>query len=479
MANIELTEQEAAKLFLMQENGYEIDKDKIAELLSISKEALEAFEKEYSSKVLNSEYVSENFFDVNSRQASAAIHKSIETSVPELESLKSRIVNELIAKSFSWKFDGSKIIENNTIKPTIDNPVTLEEVNALPKELRPQLTGNLMKVDIGGPTYLVLLDMYRQYLEEKDPMKKRYYYFKFRQGLDILDIDEITHKIISTNKTSMGHWLPEIVRASLSTGTLMIPKTIIVKIPTTMLQLTRCEYTDLTPTTFEIVNDFCRQTFELDESLEYFIKTGTYSSKFDFRNAYVHEAKEVREIGEYLLFVHNQALQMASPLTKPCIYGVSTTDEWVVREFIKDKENNPCIYKGLPLHTEYRVFADFDTKEIIGISPYWEPNTMKNRFGNSNDSNSPHNKHDYIIYKMHEPILMKRYFENKDKVLKHVQELINKTEGLTGQWSIDVMQNGEDFWIIDMAIAENSALYDCVPKVLRKPQPENWIPILK
>ena len=26
------------------------------------------------------------------------------------------------------------------------------------------------------------------------------------------------------------------------------------------------------------------------------------------------------------------------PLTFPCIYGVSTTNEWVVREFIKDKE---------------------------------------------------------------------------------------------------------------------------------------------
>lgn len=478
MGNIELTEQEASKLLLMQEQGSEIDKDEIAKLLSTRPEALEAFEKAYASQVLDSEYVSENFFEVNSRRA-AANQKPIEMNAPELDDIKSRIVGELIAKSFSWKFDGNKIIENNTIKPPIDNPVTLEEVNALPEQLRPQLTGSLMKVDIGGPTYLVILDMYRQYLEEEDPMKKRFYYFKFRQGLDILDVDEITHRIISTNRTSMGHWLPEITRASLATGTLMIPRTTIVKIPTTMLQLTRCEYTDLTPTTLAIVNDFCRQAFELDESLEYFIKTGTYSSKFDFRNAYVHEAKEVREIGEYLLFIHNQALQMASPLTKPCIYGVSTTDEWVVREFIKDKENNPCIYKGLPLHTEYRVFADFDTKEIIGVSPYWEPETMKKRFGNSSDSNSPHNQHDYIIYKMHEPVLMKRYFNNKDKVLKYVQELINKTEGLSGQWSIDIMQNGEEFWLIDMAIAENSAFYDCVPKKLRKPQPENWIPILK
>lgn len=57
---------------------------------------------------------------------------------------------------------------------------------------------------------------------------------------------------------------------------------------------------------------------------------------------------------------------MASPLSQPSIYGVSTTNEWVVREFIPDKEGNPCIYKGLPLHTEYRVFVDCDTDEVLG-----------------------------------------------------------------------------------------------------------------
>lgn len=38
------------------------------------------------------------------------------------------------------------------------------------------------------------------------------------------------------------------------------------------------------------------------------------------------------------------------------------------------------------------------------------------------------------------------------------------------------MQNGEDFWIIDMALAENSAFADCIPEEKRKPVKENWIP---
>ena len=234
----------------------------------------------------------------------------------------------------------------------------------------------------------------------------------------------------------------------------------------------------LTPTTLQIVDNWAMQAFELDESKTYFIKTGTYSSKFDFRNAKVTGAKEVRELGEYLLFIHFQALQMASPLSKPTIYGACTTTEWVVREYIEDKENNPCIYHGLPLHTEYRVFVDFDTDEILGINPYWDPEVMKTRFANGSDADTNDMKHDYIIYRAHEETLMSRYEENKGKVLEHIQNMLPDVS-LEGQWSVDIMQNGDDFWIIDMATADTSALSSCVPAGKLKKSPEDWLPKLE
>ena len=104
---------------------------------------------------------------------------------------------------------------------------------------------------------------------------------------------------------------------------------------------------------------------------------------------------------------------------------------------------------------------------------------MKKRFGHSEDSDSPHNVHDYIIYRMHEQTLMERYDQNKDLVKEKLEEMLESVEGLTGQWSVDVMQNGNDFWIIDMALAVNSALVECVPKGLLKPVEENWIPRLE
>lgn len=74
--------------------------------------------------------------------------------------------------------------------------------------------------------------------------------------------------------------------------------------------------------------------------------------------------------------------------------------------------------------------------------------------------------------------LMLRYHVNEAKVLNEIERLLPFLD-LPGQWSIDVMQNGDDFWIIDMALAENSALKECVPPGLLKHREENWLPELQ
>lgn len=186
----------------------------------------------------------------------------------------------------------------------------------------------------------------------------------------------------------------------------------------------------------------------------------------------IDEYQDINEMGEYFLFLNHLTCSMASPLNNRCFYGANTTNEWVVREYIKDKENNPTIYNGLPLHTEYRVFVDFDTKEILGASPYWRSDVMKNEF---KKVSSPQERHDYVVYKMHEDILNQRYHESVQTVLAELKKVIPRIE-LTGQWSVDVMRNGNDYYIIDMALAENSALNDCVPKNLLRAYPQQWLP---
>lgn len=441
--------------------------EQIVEMLQTTPEALAAFEKAYQIEALDQ--VSENFFEVNAKQAKEQVQRKEGGVDPELID---RIVRELLEATPSVTvYNGKDLLQ---YKPDTKgaSPVDPEELFCIPKELRPQLTGRYACKDLHGDSYPVLLYYWAKYKETGNIQ----FYHDFRQGLDILDIDPVLYEMIGMNPNSMGFWFPALVEAVNSSGFFQIPKTTIVKLPVSMLQLTRLDYKNLTAATIQIVDQYCQRVFQLDPKKEYFVKTGTYSSKFDFRNAYVHGEQEVRELGEYLLFIHFQALLMAASLfSKPSIYGVSTTNEWVVREFIPDKEENPCIYKGLPLHTEYRLFADFDTDEILGIVPYWEPATMKKKFSGISD---PHQLHDYYIYQAHEKTLMERFYKNKDRIVSEFASILPDIS-LPGQWSIDIMGNGQNFWIIDMALAENSAFSNCIPEEKRKPVEEKWIPKLQ
>ena len=454
------------------------DKDAVANILKLEPSKIEEFENAYKQYALNA-VDAENAFAVNAKQA-AEIKREQSVGLEAIEMCEdmiSRIVSELLAQAEVLRVRDGKVFAPKSLPEPESKPVTNEDISALPSEIRPQLTGSLMKIDIEEPAFISLLEMLNLSKTSPSAKVRAKAYQTFRWGLDTLDLDPVTYAMLGMNPNSMGSWLPQITAGVGERGFFRIPDTTVIKVPLTLLQLTRVDYSSLTPTTLRIVDEFCHRIFELDDEKEYFIKTGTYSSKYDFRNDHVHGAKEVQELGEYLLFIHFQALQMASPLVNRPTYGVSTTNEWVVREFIPDVENNPCIYKGLPLHTEYRVFVDFDTDEILGISPYWEPEMLKKRFSQEDDKDSPHMMHDYVIIKSYEDVLNERYEKNKDKVLSELQKIIPYVD-LPGQWSVDIMQNGDTFWLIDMALAANSALVNCVPKEkLRRPE-ENWIPEL-
>lgn len=456
--------------------------NKIVSLLKTTPEALKAFEEAYRVHALEQSDPSDPF-GISAMQAKEETRVvDITTPVPydadALERVCDRIVDELLAKTRVWTFDGTYGNELSALGPAVE-PVTREELLSFPAEVRPQLTGDMTTIDADADAGMMLLQIYARHLQTTDHMEKQMLYHQFRQGLDILDIDPLVYAMLGTNPNSMSHWLPAISEAAVHCGFFKVPVTTVILVPPSLLQMTRLDYGRLNQTTRRIVNAYCMKAFRLDPNKDYFVKTGIYSSKFDFRNCRVTAGKEVTELGEYLLYISNQAVKMAGPLTTPCIYGMSTTNEWAVREYIHDVEDAPCIYKGLPLHTEYRVFADFDKGEVIGAAPYWDAGLMKSRFAKGATAGSPHDAHDYVVYLAHEETLRKRYDRNIVTIVKAVRSLAKyvRDEGtLTGQWSIDIMQNGDDFWLIDMALAQNSALYGCVPIKLRAPTEENWLP---
>lgn len=419
-----------------------LEKNEIAELLKTTPEALLAFEEQYTKKCLNDK--------------PPRFRKNKQKTVDK--KLIDQIVNELMAETRVFKYKNKKCSIPKL--PAMTETTDIKTLNAIPKEIRPQASHNGITLDMPfGSTGPAILFMYKQAQKEKDLKKKQEFYGFFRNGLDTLDIDPISYRLLDSFQTSMGYWLPKLIQAN--KDFFKIPNTTIAKLPMSLLQLTRIDYGQINPTTHEIVNQYAQKVFETEPDKDYFVKTGIYSSKFDFRNAHVTGASEIAEIGDYLLYIHNKSVAIAGQNN---IYGIATTNEWVVREFIPDKEKNPMIYKGLPLHTEYRIFVDCDNDEVLAVHPYWEPETMKQRFGHEADRNTPDMIHDYISYRSHEETLMNRFYENKDLIYKKIQDLLPDLK-LSGHWSIDVMQNGDDFWLIDMAPGETSAFYEkAVPK---------------
>ena len=439
--------------------------DIIAELLKNNPEQIEVFQSVYEEYEKTDE--SKNLFQQNAAKTIETQPKFLEVS-KELDKVVNSIIDELLSQSQVWdsEKEGALKLPNPVQHYQLSNAKELSKLGDI------QLTGYLCKVDVDASSSDTLLETYRKYLETGNMQ----FYHLFRQGLDILDLDYLAYEMLSYDPNSMSKWLPEISKVAKEKGFFKIPKTKILRVPMTLLQSTRVfEYQSLSPVTIEIINRYIHKVFELDDAKDYFIKTGTFSSKFDFRNAKVTAGQEVRELGSYLWYIQHQASQMASPLNNVCMYGVSSNNEWVVREFVDDVENNPTIYNGLPLHTEYRVFVDFDTNEIIGINPYWDADVMKENFLDVGSSAPSQKHHDYVIYTAHEHILAKRYEDNKEKVLSEVKKLLPDCK-LQGQWSIDIMQNGNDFWLIDMARASESSLSHCVPQKKLKKAP---LPFLK
>lgn len=447
----------------------------MAEMLRVSPAALTKFEEEYQKSLLK--FSDDDFFATTAKDASRMARElelPTEADMRASSALAEKIVNELVPLTSGIQLLGGEI-KPLMLPPASDatSEVTEEEVRGIDPRLRPQLTGTMMCVDLNvrkEPSCVAVVSAYSEWLSAKDQKRKTEAYGMFRQGLDLLDLDPVLYQMLGKNPNSMSYWLPPIARAVQKSGFFRIPETRIAKVPMTLLQMSRLDYGSLTPTTLKIVDDWAMRVFDLDVTKKYFIKTGIFSSKYDFRNAKVEGEQEVRELGEYLLYIQHQTVSMAGPLMTPHFYGAATTNEWVVREFIEDTDGEMTIYNGLPLHTEYRCFVDFDKNRVLGVVPYWHPDVMKRRF---ESMSNPKEKHDYVTYLASEEKLMRRFNENADTIRAEVSKLLPNTD-LHGQWSIDIMQNGDTFWLIDMALAHQSALSEFVQGIEGSPEPK-WL----
>lgn len=177
-----------------------------------------------------------------------------------------------------------------------------------------------------------------------------------------------------------------------------------------------------------------------------FLKTGNFSNKFEFTACTI---TDIDDIGKKALDIFYVGMCVSCP----------STTEFVIREFIDTDYERPSIYSGMKLNTEFRVFYDFDTNKTILIVNYWDKDTMIHGLEFYPD--------DLETFMAVTEELEKDYEKLKPQLQKLVNSNMKNVKGLKGKWSIDFMYDGKEFWLIDMALAEDSYYYDKMLEALK------------
>lgn len=263
-----------------------------------------------------------------------------------------------------------------------------------------------------------------------------YEFFKvLSQGeWDILNEKEYDEAL--NNLENMSYWFPKISSSTTAQlSYLKLPKTKIVTLNFDWFKWLRSD--SYTNEKIQAFNEYLKHELDgfKENNISIFMKTGVFSNKFDFNNVIINNSEQ---IGEKFLNMYYSSM----------LVGADMTAEVVLREMIEDAEDRRKIYNGMPLHTEFRVFYDFDSKKCIGVTNYWHPELMiKNLRGVDLES---------FLYEKDN--LVKDFEQYKNEITNQVGIFMSGVSDLSGKWSVDIMKNGQDFWLIDMARMQFSAL---------------------
>lgn len=255
-------------------------------------------------------------------------------------------------------------------------------------------------------------------------------------------MEEFIRKTFADNledKNNLSYWYPKIKDCGIKT-----PDTIVIPINYAQFKwLGGDNYEDKDIKSMGTFIHNRIKSSELKNNKKLFMKTGTFSNKFNFASCKI---EDFDTIGEQFLDIYYAAM---------CV-GDGNSTEIVIREFIESDNDIKPIYNGMPLSTEFRIFYDFDNKKILGEFNYWDRETVAKslRYEKNNDAEIFLSEIDRIE-------------NNFTKYIGKVTELINKcmkNVTLEGKWSIDIMKAKDEFYLIDMATAETSYYYNRLNK---------------
>ncbi len=255
--------------------------------------------------------------------------------------------------------------------------------------------------------------------------------------------NEEIYKEEQENPNAMSKWLPYFIDKGFN-----IPKTIIHEFPEEWFSwLNSDNYSEekikefnayMKKLVLESREDFISNALNNGKPL--FMKTGSFSDKFRFSGCKVLSTEA---LGEQFLNIFYSAMMVSCP----------PTTEVVIREFIDTKSDRKYIYDGMKLNTEYRIFYDFDKKQIVGVFNYWDRKVLSEALEN------PYSMDDYHTFVSEIDNIEKEYEEQRDSLIAQCNQILPNVQ-LKGIWSIDFMFDGDKFWLIDAALGRNSYYFN-------------------
>lgn len=249
-------------------------------------------------------------------------------------------------------------------------------------------------------------------------------------AIELTDEEVRIYNVIKDFEMNMSQWFLKIKDCGIK-----VPETEIFILPAKIFWGFASETKEGLKATEEFINYVVAN--KMLDGKKYFIKNGCYSGKFNFSNCIVDST----DIADKFMDINYESM---------CLETGGET-EIVLRDVIPTEKYLTTMYNGMPIRPEFRVFYDFDKRKALYSANYWDYNALKTKIHNEKDLEALESVHLTID---------KKYRDFEDKALETVAEHFEKVD-MKGIWSVDLLlDDNDEFWLIDMAVAWRSYYWD-------------------
>lgn len=165
-----------------------------------------------------------------------------------------------------------------------------------------------------------------------------------------------------------------------------------------------------------------------------FIRTGQTSGKHDWENTCY--LADIKKLGKHIFKLVEFSF-MAD------LFGLPV-NTWVARELLPTKPLFKAFWGNMPITRELRLFVD--NEKIMHRQPYWPAEAIEG-YCKEKDWRDK-------IYEI-------QRFDNVDEMRKLEKMTIEINKSVPGYWSVDWLDTKNGWYMIDMAVGEDSYKWDC------------------